>query len=92
MLSGCDATTPTAPELRRRRVLNYLLGTAFRAEALSRPRSTASTNQRSAPAAERKRKECGPARSASLWLALAVDRNEEEQEKRERKKAGKVQG
>ena len=37
MLSGCDATTPTAPELRRPRVLNYLLGTAFSAEALSRP-------------------------------------------------------
>ena len=36
MLSGCDATTPTAPELRRLRVLNYLLGTAFSAEALSR--------------------------------------------------------
>ena len=34
-LSGCDATTPTAPELRRPRVLNYLLGTAFSAEALS---------------------------------------------------------
>ena len=32
MLSGCDATTPTAPELMRPRVLNYLLGTAFRAE------------------------------------------------------------
>ena len=31
MLSGCDATTPTAPELMRPRVLNYLLGTAFRA-------------------------------------------------------------
>ena len=37
MPSGRDATTPTAPELRRPRVLNYLLGTAFRAEALSRP-------------------------------------------------------
>ena len=36
MLSGCHATTPTAPELRRPRVLNYLLGTAFSAEALSR--------------------------------------------------------
>ena len=32
VLSGCDATTPTAPELRRPSVLNYLLGTAFRAE------------------------------------------------------------
>ena len=30
--SGCDATTPTAPELRRPSVLNDLLGTAFRAE------------------------------------------------------------
>ena len=29
MLSGCDATTPTAPELMRPRVLNYLLGTAY---------------------------------------------------------------
>ena len=37
MLSGCDATTPTAPELSRPRVLNYLLRTAFSAEALSRP-------------------------------------------------------
>ena len=34
---GCDATTPTAPELSRPRVLNYLLRTAFSAEALSRP-------------------------------------------------------
>ena len=42
MLSGCDATTPTAPELMRPRVLNYLLGTAFRAEALSRPARSAS--------------------------------------------------
>ena len=41
-LSGCDATTPTAPELRRPRVLNYLLGTAFSAEALSRPARSAS--------------------------------------------------
>ena len=32
VLSGCDAATPTAPELRRPSVLNYLLGTAFRAE------------------------------------------------------------
>ena len=37
MLSGCHATTPTAPELRRPRVLNYPLTTAFSAEALSRP-------------------------------------------------------
>ena len=41
MLSGCDATTPTAPELRRPRVLNYLLSTAFSAEALSRPARSA---------------------------------------------------
>ena len=41
MLSGCDATTPTAPELRRPRVLSYLLGTAFSAEALSRPARSA---------------------------------------------------
>ena len=40
MLSGCDATTPTAPELRRL-VLNYLLGTAFSAEAVSRPARSA---------------------------------------------------
>ena len=32
MLSGCDATTPAAPELSRPRVLNYLLRTAFSAE------------------------------------------------------------
>ena len=31
------STTPTAPELSWPRVLNYLLGTAFSAEALSRP-------------------------------------------------------
>ena len=37
MLSGRDATTPAAPELSRPRVLNYLLRTAFSAEALSRP-------------------------------------------------------
>ena len=41
MLSGCHATTPTGPEPRRR-VLQYLLGTAFRAEALSRPARSAS--------------------------------------------------
>ena len=41
MLSGCDATTPTGPEPRPR-VLKYLLGTAFRAEALSRPTRSAS--------------------------------------------------
>ena len=40
MLSGCDATTPTVPELSRPRVLNYLLRTAFSAEALSRPASS----------------------------------------------------
>ena len=33
MLSGCDATTPTAPELSRPRVLNYLPRTAFSAAA-----------------------------------------------------------
>ena len=64
MLSGCDATAPTAPELRRPRVLKYLLGTALSAEALSRPARSAclstgsrkekERNQRSAPAAERK--------------------------------------
>ena len=32
MLSGCDTTTPTAPELSRPRVLKYLLRIAFSAE------------------------------------------------------------
>ena len=41
MLSGCDATTPTAPELMRPRVLKHLLATAFSAEALSRPARSA---------------------------------------------------
>ena len=41
MLSGCHATTPTAPELRRPRVLNYLLGAAFSAKPLSRPARSA---------------------------------------------------
>ena len=41
MLSGCDTTTPTGPEPRPR-VLKCLLGTAFRAEALSRPARSAS--------------------------------------------------
>ena len=52
MLSGCDTTTPTAPELSRPRVLKYLLRIAFSAEGLEGAASPAL-----APAAERKRKE-----------------------------------
>ena len=52
MLSGCDTTTPTAPELSRPRVLKYLLRIAFSAE---RPATKASLP--APPAAERKRKE-----------------------------------
>ena len=57
MLSGFDATTPTAPELRRPRVLIYVLGTAFSAEALSRPVRLVFFLS---------------AAGALLWLALAV--------------------
>ena len=42
MLSGCDAATPTAPELRGPKVLKHLQGTVlFRAQALSRPARSA---------------------------------------------------
>ena len=68
MLSGCDTTTPTAPELSRPRVLKYLLRIAFSAEgpegaashksfasrACAGSREEKERNQRSAPAAERK--------------------------------------
>ena len=68
MLSGCDTTTPTAPELSRPRVLKYLLRIAFSAEAAKRERPATKAslpacagsreekerNQRSAPAAKRK--------------------------------------
>ena len=60
MLSGCDTTTPTAPELSRPRVLKYLLRIAFSAEAVQREsfasracagsREEKERNQRSAPA------------------------------------------
>ena len=58
MLSGCHATAPTAPEMRRPRVLNYLLGTAFSAEALSQPARSACL----LPICCRR----------TFWLALAV--------------------
>ena len=39
--AGCDAATPTTPELRRPRVLKPLLAADFSAEALSRPARSA---------------------------------------------------
>ena len=58
MLSGCDTTTPTAPELSRRRVLKYPLRIAFSAEAVQRERpATKASLPALALAAERKRKE-----------------------------------
>ena len=58
MLSRCDTTTPTAPELSRPRVLKYLLRIAFSAEAVQRERpATKASLPALAPAAERKRKE-----------------------------------
>ena len=58
MLSGCDTTTPTAPELSRPRVLKYLLRIAFSAEAVQSERpATKASLPALAPAAERKRKE-----------------------------------
>ena len=39
--AGCDAATPTTPELRRPRVLKALLAADFSAEALSRPARSA---------------------------------------------------
>ena len=66
MLSGCDTTTPTGPELSRPRVLKYLLRIAFSAEAVQRERpATKASLPALAPAAERKRKETkGNQRSA----------------------------
>ena len=57
MLSGCDTTTPTAPELSRPRVLKYLLRIAFSAEGPEGAASHKSFASRASPAAERKRKE-----------------------------------
>ena len=53
MLSGCDTTTPTAPELSRPRVLKYPLRIAFSAEAVQKETKGARRQQKGRLEAER---------------------------------------
>ena len=96
MLSGCDATTPTAPELSRPRVLKYPLRIAFSAEAVQRERpATKASLPALALAAERKRKETKGVRrqqKGRLEAALLCPQREPTKGVRRQQKGSKKAG